>query len=248
MSSPEGTKNVIKKGEDNYYLKKKKRILRQFNLMLQKMRPYLASRFGEEFTANLIPELLLELEGIIPKLPDVGGKKNLFIKEIVLSGYALSFYQVMNRHKIPLHEIGSTLYGAFEFYLNTLPKLLRRLMGMWNFSSFNQRKREKGAEKYNQKAYPNDYVYDYVKGNGEEFDFGIDIRECAILNFYRSLGIEKFTPYLCITDYCMCKSFYIGFSRTSTLAFGGTKCDFRFKKGGETAEGWPPEALVEWKK
>jgi len=26
------------------------------------------------------------------------------------------------------------------------------------------------------------------------------------------------------------------------------KCDFRFKKGGETASGWPPEGLEEWKR
>ncbi len=248
MISSEDTKNVSRKSEDNYYLKKKKRILRQFNLMLQKMRPYLVSQFGEEDTADLIPELLLELEEIIPRLPDIGGKKSPFIRQMVLSGYALSFYHVMNRREMPLEKIGLTLYRTFEFYFNTIPTPLRRLMGMWTFSSFNQRKYQKGAEKSNHKIFPNDHLYDYVKGDGENFDFGLDIRECGISKFFQSLGLEEFTPYLCITDYCMFKGLFVGFSRTSSLASGGTKCDFRFRKGGETADGWPPEALPEWKK
>jgi hypothetical protein len=37
----------------------------------------------------------------------------------------------------------------------------------------------------------------------------------------------------------------IGFKRTQTLAFGNSRCDFRFMKDYETSRGWPPEGLEE---
>ena len=38
----------------------------------------------------------------------------------------------------------------------------------------------------------------------------------------------------------------IGLTRTQTIGNGAQKCDFRFKKGGKTPKGWPPEKLKEW--
>ncbi|MBN1572350.1 MAG: L-2-amino-thiazoline-4-carboxylic acid hydrolase [Deltaproteobacteria bacterium] len=247
METDEIQKDVRMNGEDKYYLKRKRSIVGQFNSMLKKMYPYIESQFGGEFAETLIPQLLLELEEIIPKIPDVGGKKSPFIREMVLSAYAVSFYQAMNRSGIPLRDIGLTLYRSFEYYLNTLPRSIRWLMGAWSFSPFVKKRYEGGVSESKSGIYPKGFVYDYVGGDGESFDYGLDIKECGILKFFQSLGIEEFTPYLCITDYCVCKSLFTGFYRTSTLASGGPVCDFRFKKGGETADGWPPEALPEWK-
>ncbi|MGD8782753.1 MAG: hypothetical protein PVH88_27830 [Ignavibacteria bacterium] len=39
----------------------------------------------------------------------------------------------------------------------------------------------------------------------------------------------------------------MGFSRTQTIGNGAPICDFRFKKNVQTADGWPPENLPEWK-
>jgi hypothetical protein len=180
-------------------------------------------------------------------LPDIGGKKSPFIEEMVLAAYALSFYRAMTRREIPVREIGMTLYKSFEYYLTTLPGLLRRLMGMWSLSYFMKRKYERGVTACDVGTYPAGFVYGYVRGDGKAFDYGLDITECALLKFFTAQGVGEFTPYLCITDYCVCRSLGVGFSRTSTLASGGTTCDFRFTRGGDTAQGWPPETLPEWK-
>ena len=46
---------------------------------------------------------------------------------------------------------------------------------------------------------------------------------------------------------CIRQALGIGFSRTQSIGSGGHKCDARFKRGGETANGWPPEELAEWR-
>lgn len=50
------------------------------------------------------------------------------------------------------------------------------------------------------------------------------------------------TPYHCLTDYALFGTLGIELKRTMTLAQGGEKCDFRFKKG-KSSSGWPPPWL-----
>lgn len=79
-----------------------------------------------------------------------------------------------------------------------------------------------------------DFVYEYVEGDGERFDFGVDYLECAVWSFLKAQGTPELAPYVCALDQLYSDAFKWGLSRTSTLAEGGTRCDFRFRRGGET--------------
>ena len=74
----------------------------------------------------------------------------------------------------------------------------------------------------------------FVHGDGKEFDYEFDYIECAVLNFYRQQGAAELVPYLCAIDKIASELLGWGLRRTMTLAEGGAKCDFRFKKGGKT--------------
>jgi hypothetical protein len=43
----------------------------------------------------------------------------------------------------------------------------------------------------------------------------------------------------------MFQALHVGLERTMTIAQGGTFCDFRFKKGRPTPDGWPPKFLTQ---
>ena len=47
-------------------------------------------------------------------------------------------------------------------------------------------------------------------------------------------GAPELAPYLCLIDILYSEKFGWGLMRTTTLADGDERCDFRFKKGGET--------------
>lgn len=79
-----------------------------------------------------------------------------------------------------------------------------------------------------------DYVYDFIPGDGITFDYGVDYLECASCKFLAKQGAPELAPYLCPVDVLYSEALGWGLTRTKTLAEGADKCDFRFKKGGST--------------
>lgn len=109
---------------------------------------------------------------------------------------------------------------------------------------------KEAASRTQERRYPGDWVATFVEGDGEAFDYGIDITECGICKFYRAQGAAELAPYLCLSDYVVSDAFGRGLVRYKTLAEGAEVCDFRYKEGRETfvnplREGWPPNFLIE---
>ena len=90
------------------------------------------------------------------------------------------------------------------------------------------------AEESQKREFSGGYVFTFVEGEGEEFDYGLDFTECATCKFYDVQGESDFTPLSCAADYLKSKAFGWGLTRTMTLAEGYEKCDFRHKKGDTT--------------
>jgi len=90
---------------------------------------------------------------------------------------------------------------------------------------------------------PSDWLCDwqpsFVEGTGRGFDYVTDMTECAIVKFLHTQDADELTPYLCRVDFAVSRAFGMGLVRTTTIAEGGEKCDFRYKRGRETAPGWP---------
>jgi hypothetical protein len=103
-----------------------------------------------------------------------------------------------------------------------------------NFSRLYLRRLRKRALESHQRKYPDDYVYDFVEGDGKSFDYGVDYLECASCKFLAKQGAPELAPYLCPADILYSEALGWGLLRTMTLAEGAEKCDFRFKKGGPT--------------
>ena len=108
-----------------------------------------------------------------------------------------------------------------------------------------QAKREQ-ARKSQECHYPGDWVWEFVEGNGVEFDYGYDFLECGTQKLYHDQGADEFLPFYCFLDFVTSKASGWGLTRTMTLAEGYEKCDFRFKKGGKTERAWPPPFLKKY--
>ena len=86
------------------------------------------------------------------------------------------------------------------------------------------------------------WVFSYVEGDGEEFDYGMDFHQCGVLLYFKSQGAEELAPYICLADWIESKLAGTGLMRTKTLAMGDGVCDFRFKKGRRVTQDWTTEA------
>ncbi len=79
------------------------------------------------------------------------------------------------------------------------------------------------------------WVFSFVEGEPGVFDYGVDYERCAIREMAIANGAGDFAPYICLADVPGSEEFGWGLARTETLAQGGRRCDFRFKKGAETS-------------
>jgi hypothetical protein len=229
--------------DNDYYVSRKRKLLKEFDRALDRMRGLFVSRYGEDSEA-MLEEARQEYEALIPQLPYVGGRQP-FTRFLISTAWYLSIYRALNHRGETIEEVGQLVYQATEAYLQASPRFLRRFLGFMSFSPRYLRRVKKGAQKSHERQYPGDYVFDYVEGDGRAFDYGVDYVECGPVKFLTKQGAPELAPYICPTDILSSELLGWGLKRTTTLAEGAERCDFRFKQGGETQVA-VPESLEKY--
>jgi len=222
---------------DDYYVAQKSKLLKDFDKNRKRGRRILASHYGD-LADTIWNEAHREYEALIPKIPYIGGKKNIIETYLIQSTWALALYRALKNHGKSAEETGSICYEMVEAQLNSYPRLLRTLVGRLYLSRF-RAGMERGAAESQKRLYPGNSLWTFVQGDGKEYDFGMDMTECAICKFFHAQGADELAPYMCLTDFAVSKALGMGLIRTTTLAEGGIKCDFTYKRGRETIQSRP---------
>lgn len=218
---------------EDFYTSREERLLEEFDRTAERVKGVLVSRYGADLTATMIGETRNEYQALIPQLPYIGGKQP-FTQFLISTAWFLAMYRVLRKHGETVEQVGRLLYEASEVFLKVYPGFLHRFFGQMTFSRLYLRRLQKRAAESRKRKYPGDYVYTFVKGDGETFDYGVDYVECAACKFLGAQGAAELAPYLCAADRLYSEMLGWGLVRTATLAEGAPKCDFRFKKGGPT--------------
>lgn len=219
--------------DSDYYVSRKRKLLKEFDKTLDRIRGPFVSRYGEEAVEGMLHEARQEYEALIPQLPYVGGKQP-FTQFLISTAWFLSMYRVLKRRGETVEEVGQLLYQASEAYLNAYPRFLRRFLGFMTFSPRYLRKVQQRAVESHARQYPGGYVYEFVAGDGATFDYGVDYTECGTVKFLTEQGAPELARFICPADILYSQALGWGLQRTTTLAEGAERCDFRFKKGGDT--------------
>lgn len=223
---------MVMSNKSAYYVARKWRYLWEFDLVAKSARSVLDEYFTEEVNV-LLTETRREFENLIPQLPYIGGKQP-FTEFIVFTGMLLAIYRVNKARGKTAEEIGELVYKIGRVFLRANPAFLKLLFGRMNFSRLYLNRLRKYSIESHQKKYPDGYVINFIEGDGKTFDYGVDYLECASCKFLAKQGAAKLAPYLCPVDILYSEALGWGLTRTMTLAEGAEKCDFRFKKGGQT--------------
>ena len=215
------------------YASQKSRLLKDLDKMAARVKRVLISRYGREQAQALIRQSRQEYEALIPQIPYIGEKSPMLIFLLPTSRY-LAVYRALQRQGGTVEDAGRLIYEMMEAEAEAIPGPVRRLMGYLWFSPLFLRRVRKRAAESRKRQYPGGYVYDYVEGNGRDFDWGIDYTECSSCKLLKAQDAMELAPYVCAVDKVSSELMGWGLTRTMTLAEGFEKCDFRFKKGGET--------------
>jgi len=224
--------------EKHYYLTRKPEILTQFDTHAKAWRPFLVKDYGYDFADTVLKETRQQYEEFIPTIPYIGGDENPMTRHLVRSTTSLVLYKIMKARGKTAEEVGRIVYHAVETSVNQMPPLPSPDLN----AVFITEEREQ-ARKSQERRYSGDWVWEFVKGDGVEFDYGRDFLECGTQKLYHTHGAEEFLPFYCYLDFVTHRTTGWGFARIKTLAEGYNRCEFQNKKGGETKRGWPPPFL-----
>lgn len=86
--------NSLTKSE-NYYLKKKAKILKRFSFFLDSFKADLIPEIGEEEANKLIQEFHQVYDSSLQKIPYIGGDKNIFSRNVAYSSPAIVFWKLL---------------------------------------------------------------------------------------------------------------------------------------------------------
>jgi hypothetical protein len=215
------------------YLWRKPRLLKDFDRSVGRVEGVLAARFGEAQARALRQEAHSEYDALIPQIPYIGDRSPFLVFLLPASRY-LAVYRVLRKQGLTVEDAGHVVSEMGEAELRAVPRPMRRVIRfLWFSAWFTGRLKLRAAESQ-RRLYPGDYVLTHVQGDGQDFDFGVDYEECAICKFLDAQDAGELAPYVCAVDKVASETLGWGLSRTMTLAEGRERCDFRFKRGGET--------------
>jgi hypothetical protein len=201
-----------------------------FNWVSKKIKPIVVRRYGERLADSVAWDAEHEYEALIPHLPYLGGARNFDTFLIIAVAMFLAVYKPLESRGKPVEEIGDVVYEAAEAFFASIPRSLTRLYGRLHFTRYSMRQAQKTATESQRRQHAGDWVFAFVEGDGEAFDWGQDFAECGVIKFFQAQDAVEFAPQMCRLDFVFSDAFGWGLARTTTLARGDEKCDFRFKR------------------
>lgn len=210
-----------------YSREEKAQLLMEFESFNKGIEKIVGEKFGPEFAKSASREIKREYDWLLDDMPYIGGADNPLTLTVTSTTRDLAVYLVLKRMGKNLADIGEICYQyADDFFKNHSDKIVSmedpRITGFLKYLAKESEKRQ----------YPGDFVFEFVEG--DDFDLGLDFKECAICKFFHSKGADEFVPYMCATDIPESKYGGLGLQRTGNLAEGAKKCDFRYKNGAKT--------------
>ena len=225
--------------------------MKNFSNHIKIARSILKKKYDEAKINEMFDHMKAEYEKLILEIPYIGGGKNSFTSLLVGGISSLAMFRILEKEGYTHREIGE-FYYKFRDLHNTIRKNSLEKIGkdpaQYPFESAYIDYAKRLCDTSKLRNYPDDWVADYVEGDGKTFEWGFNFHECGFHKVFKRLDAEKFVPFFCLADFSEANILEFGFSRTQTIGFGAPMCDHRYVKKHKTPRGWPPDDLPEFEK
>lgn len=162
-----------------------------------------------------------EYRAIIRRAKDIGPSR-------LLSAYCMAaWFIALNR------STGCIAEENYALFCDGLRKSRLFAMALGGADAYLDEKklpgRLKWAAKSKEKKYENDWVLDVLPGEAT-FDLGYDYWACGACKLCQDEGCFELARYLCRLDFVLADIMGMELARTTTIAEGGKRCDFRYRR------------------
>ena len=182
-------------------------------------------------SANEVDAVLAQarerFEDMLDELPYVDRPGHAMYGSMFACAAMLAVYEVLRERSIDAHTWGRAVH--------TLPPAVGE-----PDEAGRERARLDG-EASQRAAAANEFVFEIVEGDGDS-ERSMNITACAICHLFGEHGAMDLVPYMCAYDDVVSDAGNQGLRRTGTIALGASRCDFRFRDGGDPlrlAEAYP---------
>ena len=231
-----------------YYQKNKSKLRREMDGYLKLIRTEIEEIFGKPYP-QVFSEIWNEYEQeMLEHLPFIGGDSSSGTRNLTGCMFFVSIGVVGKQYGLSTRDWGRLVTTLYERYFETVPKLLRRLVGgLFNccpdlINKVLRRKDRKNAE--NAAKNPGSFVTQTMTPT-VEYPVIYHNQVCPIYEFCKERGYMEYLPYMCNLDYVMFRAFGVALYREKTCATGDGLCDFKMKRGVPIPGVWPPHILDE---
>jgi hypothetical protein len=211
----------------NYYTTQREALLEEFDSLFKFARPHLVTECGKINAAAIIADTRRQFAALIPDIPYIGGRDNVLTENLVMSAWCLAFFRVMKNWGRSRSEAYAIIYSLVDQWLRRNPSSHVKATGALRRAPIYISSLKKHAQHSLLREFPGDWVYTFVEGDGNEFDYGLDYTECGICKFFHDQAADDLVPYLCALDFPLTRARGLAMKRTMTLSSGAQKCDFR---------------------
>jgi len=188
----------------------------------------MAARFVDD-PETVVDEATELFDGMLPEMAYVDEPNHPMASSVFLCCGSLALFLALKRRGVDAHQFGSATLDA----IRTAPPPIAE-------SSHENTSRQEQFAKFvasadasQTNAGPGEFVFEAFLGDRSEFDWGMNVKSCAICHAFSKHDAMDLVPYMCATDDLMSDSGNQGLRRTGTIALGAHQCDFRYKSGGE---------------
>jgi len=225
----------------NYYLHHKDTFIKAFDDTNQGAYQYLKVQLSEEKAGIITQGAAFEFRNILPTLPDVGGIDNDNTCYLIIAAWYLAYYRPMKELGLLADDVGFMIYELNRIDLKNMSERQAVQEGKAKFSPEAETRMKHWAENTQLRKYPENWVAEFIKGNGKNFDFGYNYTECGLCKFFHHHNTPELAPYVCLNDFLRSKRLNTGLHRTETLGQGDAVCNFRYKYGRPVTQTWDTE-------
>ncbi len=190
----------------------------------------LSSRFATD-PETIIAEAATTFDAMLPTMAYVDKPEHPFAPALFTCNVNLSLYLALKQRGVNAHAFGSAMInGLMRAPIQVPPETAEMLQEkLTQFAII--------AKESQTNAQPGEDIIEVVEG--EDFDWGYNVKSCAICHSAAKYDAMDVVPYMCAVDDVISDKGKQGLRRTGSIALGATHCDFRYKNGGQ------PQRLAE---
>ena len=190
-----------------------------------------------------VEEAATIFEGMIPDMAYVDKRDHPMASALFACSATLAVYLALKERGVDVHDFGTAMLTAMAQAPLAEPQEPEDDRPLQErFAEFTA-----SAEASQRDAMPGEFVFEAFLGDRTDFDWGMNVKSCAICFAFSKYDAMDLVPYMGATDDVMSDRGNQGLRRTGTIAVGAHQCDFRYKRGGEPkhlAEQYPDRIRV----